>query len=248
MALLNPLAIAAVVFICALGSALAGMLITLPDRHRDQDTKDTVKLVMGLIATISALVLSLLIASANSSYNAQRSELQSLAANVILLDKLLESFGPETRETREMLRSAVIASHERLWAPNRLQPMAANLVTGFLNKIQSLSPTTDAQRIIQGRIVQVGEALVQTRLLMFEQLGDEVSLPVLTVLVGWICMLFLGFGLFTRLHLTVAIAVISGAASVSGAIFLILELSDPFGGLLKLSDAPVQNALTQLSP
>ena len=124
--------------------------------------------------------------------------------------------------------------------------MAANLVTGFLNKIQSLSPTTDAQRIIQGRIVQVGESLVQTRLLMFEQLGDEVSLPVLTVLVGWICMLFLGFGLFTRLHLTVAIAVISGAASVSGAIFLILELSDPFGGLLRLSDAPLQHVLMQM--
>ncbi|MCW5734577.1 MAG: hypothetical protein KIS73_10645 [Enhydrobacter sp.] len=243
---MSPLAIASVVFVCALGSAIAGMLITLPDRHRDQDSKDTVKLVMGLIATISALVLSLLIASANGLYNAQRSELQSLAANVILLDKLLESYGPETRETREMLRNAVTASHERLWAPGGVQPMAANLVTGFLNKIQSLSPTTDAQRNIQGRIVQVGETLVQTRLLMFEQLGDEVSLPVLTVLVGWICMLFLGFGLFTRLHLTVAIAVISGAASVSGAIFLILELSEPFGGLLRLSDAPLQHVLTQL--
>lgn len=244
---MNPLAIAAVVFVCALGSALAGTLITLPDRHRDQDTKDTVKLVMGLIATISALVLSLLIASANGTYNAQRSELQSLAANVILLDKLLESYGPETRETREMLRSAVAASHERLWAPGGVEPMAANLVTGFLNKIQSLSPTTDAQRIIQGRIVQIGETLVQTRLLMFEQLGDEVSVPVLTVLVGWICMLFLGFGLFTRFHLTVAIAVLSGAAAVSGAIFLILELNDPFGGLLRLSDAPLRHALTQMA-
>lgn len=243
---MSPLAIASVVFVCALGSALVGMLITLPDRHRDQDTKDTVKLVLGLIATISALVLSLLIASANGSYNAQRSELQSLAANVILLDKLLESYGPETRETRELLRNAVTEGHERLWAPGGVQPMAPNLVTGFLNKIQSFSPKTDAQRIIQGRIVQVGETLVQTRLLMFEQLGDEVSRPVLTVLVGWICMLFLGFGLFTRLHLTVATAVISGAASVSGAIFLILELSDPFGGLLRLSDAPLQHVLTQL--
>jgi hypothetical protein len=244
---MSPFAIASIIFGCALSSAVVGMLITLPDHHRDQDTKDTVKLVMGLIATISALVLSLLIASANGSYNAQRSELQSLAANVILLDRLLVSYGPETRETREMLHNSVVASHERIWAPGGVEPMAPNLVTGFLNKIQTLSPQTDAQRIIQGRIVQVGETLVQTRLLMFEQLGDEVSLPVLAVLVGWICILFLGFGLFTRLHLTVAIAVVSGALSVSGAIFLILELSDPFGGLLRISDSPLRHALVQIT-
>lgn len=243
---MSPFLIASIIFCCALGSALVGMFITLPDQHRDQDTKDTVKLVMGLIATISALVLSLLIASANSSYNAQRSELQSLAANVILLDRLLVTYGPETQAPRDMLRSSVRATRDRIWAPGGVQPMTLDSVAGFLNVIQALSPKTDAQRAIQGRIIQVSETLVQTRLLMFEQLGDEVSLPVLTVLVGWICMLFLGFGLFTRIHLTVSIAVVSGALSVSGAIFLILELSDPFSGLLRISDAPLRHVLAQI--
>jgi hypothetical protein len=243
---MSPLAIASIIFGCVLGSALLGMFITLPDHHRDQDSKDVVKLVMGLIATISALVMSLLIASANASYNAQRSELQSLAANVILLDRFLVSYGPEAQDIRGLLRSSVMATHDRIWAPGGVQPMTLDTVTGFLSRIQTLAPKTDAQRLIQGRIIQVGETLVQTRLLMFEQLGDEVSLPVLTVLVGWICILFLGFGLFARIHLTVAIAVISGALSVSGAIFLILELSEPFGGLLRISDAPLQHVLTQI--
>jgi hypothetical protein len=243
---MSPFAIASTIFCCALGSALVGMFITLPEHHRDQDTKDAVKLVMGLIATISALVLSLLIASANGAYNAQRSELQSLAANTILLDRLLASYGPETREARELLRSAVRATHDRIWAPGGVQPMTLEHVADFLDRLQTLSPTTDAQRAIQVRSIQVSETLVQTRLLMFEQLGDEVSLPVLTVLVGWICMLFLGFGLFTRIHLTVSVAVVSGALSVSGAIFLILEFSDPFGGFLRISDAPLRHVLTQI--
>lgn len=243
---MSPLAIASIIFGCALGSALVGMFITLPDHHRDQETKDVVKLVMGLVATISALVLSLLIASANSAYNSQRSELQSLAANVILLDRLLVSYGPETQEARDLLRGSVMAAHDQIWAPGGVRPMTLDPVSSFLNRIQTLSPKTDAQRAIQGRIIQVSETLVQTRLLMFEQLGDEVSLPVLTVLVGWICMLFLGFGLFTRINLTVAIAVVSGALSVSGAIFLILELSDPFGGILRISDAPLRHVLMQI--
>ncbi|CAN5301806.1 hypothetical protein BH10PSE6_BH10PSE6_29540 [soil metagenome] len=243
---MSPLAIASIIFGCALGSALVGMFITLPDHHREQDSKDAVKLVMGLIATISALVLSLLIASANSAYNAQRSELQSLAANAILLDRLLAAYGPETQETRDLLRSSVMATRDRIWAPGGVQPMTLDSVAGFLNGIQVLSPKTDAQRAIQGRSIQVSETLVQTRLLMVEQLGDEVALPVLTVLVGWICMLFLGFGLFARINLTVAIAVVSGALSVSGAIFLILELSDPFGGILRISDAPLRHVLVQI--
>lgn len=243
---MSPFAIASIIFGCALSSAIVGMLITLPDHHRDQDTKDAVKLVMGLIATISALVLSLLIASANGAYNAQRSELQSLAANTILLDRLLAAYGPETRETRDLLRNSVVATHDRIWAPGGVQPMTLDPVAGFLNSIQTLSPKTEAQRAIQVRSIQVSESLVQTRLLMFEQLGDDVSLPVLCVLVAWICMLFLGFGLFTRIHLTVSIAVVSGAVSVSGAIFLILELSDPFGGLLQISDAPLRHVLTQI--
>ena len=229
-----------------MASALVGMAIKLPEHHRDPDSKDVVKLVMGLIATISALVLSLLVASANSSYNAERSELQSLSANVILLDRLLVSYGPEAKAVREMLRASIAITHERIWSPNSVQPMTMGGVTKFINEIQVLSPRTDAQRSMQGQIMQIGENLVQTRLLMFEQLGSGISWPVVAVLVGWICLLFLGVGLFTQANLTVTVALVAGALSVSGAIFLILELSSPFSGLLQISDAPSRYALAQI--
>ena len=94
--------------------------------------------------------------------------------------------------------------------------------------------------------MQLGEGLVQTRLLMFEQLESRVSWPVLSVLVGWICILFLGFGLFARSNPVVAVAMVLGALSVSGAIFLILELNTPYSGLLQISDGLLLDAMAQI--
>ena len=89
--MMSSLAIASVVFSCSFGAALVGMVlhVKLPDRHLDTESRDVVKLVMGLIATMAALVLSLLIASASSSYNQQSSELNAVSANIILLDRTL---------------------------------------------------------------------------------------------------------------------------------------------------------------
>jgi hypothetical protein len=96
------------------------------------------------------------------------------------------------------------------------------------------------------RILAMSIGLVRTRLLMFEQLGPTIQWPVLAVLVGWICILFLGFGFFTHPNRVVIAALLLGALSVSAAMFLILELTDPYGGLLRISDGPLRNALAQL--
>jgi hypothetical protein len=222
------------------------MAVILPPHHQDSESKDVVKLVLGVIGTIAALVLSLLIASANSSYNAQTSELQSLSADVILLDRLLVSYGPEAKDARDRLRDTVVTIHDRIWSPSGVQPPVLDSSTRFINQLQSLAPKTDAQRAMLGHIMQIGENLVRTRLLMFEQLGSAISWPILAVLVGWICILFLGFGLFARLNPTITVALLLGAISVSGAIFLILELNEPYRGLLRISDASLLNAVAQI--
>jgi hypothetical protein len=100
--------------------------------------------------------------------------------------------------------------------------------------------------MMQSRAVQESESIAQSRLLMFEQLDGSISWPFLTVLVFWICVLFLGSGLFTRYNTTVTVALLVGALSVAGAIFLILELSEPYRGLMRLSDEPLRNAMTQI--
>ena len=251
---MSPFAIASLVFVCAFGAALVGMVLhaRLPEHHLDPESRDVVKLVMGLIATIAALVLSLLIASASTSYDRQNSELKALSANVVLLDRTLEFYGPGAKVVREGLRDVVRHTHDRIWSPEGVRPEdlnsreTRNSVKANVEQLQSLSPKTDMERMLQSRAIQESENITQSRLLMFEQLGGSISWPFLTVLVFWISMLFLGFGLFARFNATVTVALLVGALSVAGAIFLILELNDPYRGLMRISDEPLRNAMAQI--
>jgi len=251
---MSSFAIALVVFGCSFGAALIGMVlyVKLPDHHLDTDSRDVVKLVMGLIATMSALVLSLLIPSANSSYDRQSSELKALSTKILLLDRTLKFYGPGAKEARDGLRDAIVQTHDRIWSREGVRPenldsrATQNSVNANIEQLLSLSPKTDAERMMQSRAVQESESIAQSRLLMFEELGGSISWPFLTVLVFWICVLFLGFGLFARFNTTVTVALLVGALSVAGAIFLILELSEPYRGLMRISDEPLRNAMTQI--
>src|SRR5262245_50122159 len=108
------------IFVCVFGAALAGMFLRalLPEHHLSGDSKDTVKLGTGLVGSMVALILGLLVASAKSSYDEQKSELIELSANVVLLDRLMAHFGPETKEVRDMLRQTLTSAIDRLWAPS----------------------------------------------------------------------------------------------------------------------------------
>jgi hypothetical protein len=250
----SSFAIAAVVLGGSFGAALVGMVlhVKLPDRHLDSDSRDVVKLVMGLIATISALVLSLLIASASTSYDRQSDELKALSANIILLDRTLESYGSDAKVVRDRLRDVVRQTHDRIWSPDGVRPEALNSMEtrnsakANIEQLQRLSPTTDVERMMQSRAIQQSDGITQARLLMFEQLGGSIPWPFLTVLVFWICVLFLGFGLFSSPNPTIAVALLVGALSVACAIFLILEMNDPYRGLMRISDEPLRNAMVQI--
>jgi hypothetical protein len=251
---MSSLAIAAVILGGSFGAAVVGMVlhVKLPDRHLDSDSRDVVKLVMGLIATMFALVLSLLIASASSSYDQQSNELKALSANIILLDRTLESYGPGAQGVRDRLRDVVRQTHDRIWSPDGVRPEVLNsaetrnAAKANIEQLHTLSPTTDVERMMQSRAIQQSDGITQARLLMFEQLGSSIPWPFLTVLVFWICMLFLGFGLFSSPNPTITVALLVGAVSVACAIFLILELNDPYRGLMRISDEPLRNAMAQI--
>jgi hypothetical protein len=246
---MSTFAIASVVFGCCFGMVLH---VKLPDRHLDGESRDVVKLVMGLIATIAALVLSLLIASANTSYDRQSSELKALSANIILLDRTLEFYGTGSKELRDRLRDDVRRTHDRIWSPEGVRPEnldsreTRNTTRAFAEQLQKLSPKTDMERTMQSQAMQESNSIEQSRLLMFQQLGGSISWPFLTVLVFWVSVLFLGFGLFARFNPTVTVALLVGALSVAGAIFLIQELGDPYHGLMRISDQPLRNAMAQM--
>ena len=248
--MMSPLTIASVALGCSFGAGLVGMI--LPGHHLDAASQDVVKLVMGLIATMTALLLGLLIASGNTSYDRQSSELKALSASIILLDRTLELYGPDAKSARDGLRDVVQKTHDRIWSPAGARPEVLNSMEtrnaarANIERLLSLSPKTDLERMMQSRAIQEAESISQSRLLMFEDLGDSIKWPFLTMLIFWICMLFVSFGLFVRFNATVTVVLFVGAFSVAGAIFLILELNDPYGGLMRISDEPLRNAMAQI--
>jgi hypothetical protein len=248
----STIVVACVVFACCFGAALVGLYVRLPDHHLDGDSKDTVRLVMGLIATMSALVLGLLISSANSTYDTQASELRQMSADIAQLDRMLLLYGPETQDIRGLVQKAVTAVHQRVWPPDdsqppNLDPSAGRALTDTLYlKLQDLVPKTAAQTRALDAAWQLSTSLTQMRILMYEQLNASVSWPLLTVLIFWVSVLFLGFGLFSRFHATLIVALLVGATSVAGAIFLIMELNQPYAGMIRLSDAPLRAAMASM--
>jgi hypothetical protein len=236
------------------GGALIGVGLrkVLPEHHLADDTKDVVRLGTGLIATIAALVLGLLIASANSSYQAQSGNVQRMTADIILLDTLLEQYGPEAQPARELMRSAVGLMVERIWRENSSAsatqaPFHATAAgEEAFAKIQQLSAQSESQRVLKSRAIELSVDVTQTRLLLLEQAGSSIPTPFLAILIFWLSMIFASFGLFSRLNAVATGALFIFALSASGALFLIVELGQPFLGFMQMSSTPLRNALAPL--
>jgi len=240
--------ISLIVFACVFGGALLGIFLhaVLPQHHLSSESKDIVKLGMGLVGTMAALVLGLLVASAKGSYDTQSAELTQMSANIALLDRALALYGPETKEARALLRGAVARILDQMWSSASLSVPTAAGGEILYEKIQGLSPKNDTQRSLQGQALSMAVDLGKTRWLMYEQATTSVSMPLVVVLVCWLTAIFISFGLFAPFNGTVVASLFVSALSVSGAIFLILEMYTPYAGVIQLSSAPLRAALAHL--
>jgi hypothetical protein len=174
---------------------------TLPEHHLSSDAKDVVRLGTGLIGTIAALVLGLLISSAKSSYDLQSAQIKQMTANIVLLDDFLAQYGPETRAVRNLMRRGVVILADRMWRENssevaKAAPFEASAASdAFYTKLQELSPQNDSQRSLQGRAIQTSTDIAQTRLLLFTQTDNSIPMPFLAVLIFWLTIIFASFSL-----------------------------------------------------
>lgn len=252
----GAIAIAGILFVAVFCGALLGMLFRrlLPNHHLSDGSKEIVRLCMGLVATMTALVLGLLIGSANSSYQSQRSEFERMSANLMLLDFTLAHYGPEAKEARALLHRTIALTFERIWPESDSQssslaaPEAMAAAGAFYDAVQALSPRTDVQRRLQSQALQISADAGRTRWLLIGGQDDSaIPTPFLVVLVFWLSALFASFGLFPPANATVIAVLFVCALSVSGAVFLILELDRPYDGLIRISDASLRNVLAQLS-
>src|SRR5215813_2771905 len=252
--IVSAMAVSWIVFACILGGALLGMFLryTLPGHHLSDDARDVVRLGTGLIGTIAALVLGLLIASAKSSYDTQSTQIKQMTAQIILLDRLLAQYGSETETARDVMRRGVVALADRVWRENIAGSAAAapfettSASNAFYDRLLELSPKNDVQRSLKDRAIQISTDLAQTRLLLFAQTDNSIPMPFLVVLVFWLAMIFASFSLFAKPNGIVIGALFIFAVSAAGAIFLILELGQPFGGLMKIPSLPLRSALAPL--
>jgi len=248
---MSPIALAFVVLACVFGGALFGMFLStvLPEHHLSEASKDVVKLVTGLIATLAALVLGLLVASSKSAFDTANEGFRQSAAKVILLDRTLAQYGPETKDVREMLRKGFSARIDQLFPKAGSQHSALGAaqgtaaIEGFAQKLRALSPQTDAQRSLQSRAVEIMDSVAQARWMEIEEEENAIPTPFLVVLVLWLAVMFASFGLFAPRNAIAVTALFLGALSLSGAIFLIEELNNPLGGFISISRAPMDRAL-----
>ena len=250
---MSAIAVGCIVFALVFSSAMLAMAVhtALPEHHLSTDSKDVVKLGTALIATMAALVLSLLIASAKTAFDTRSNQLVQASADIILLDRALARYGPETKEARSLLQRSVAGTVERIWPTEGAKRVTidpgASPIEAVYDKIEALSPQSEAQRSMQSQALILAAEMGRTRLLLFEHLGSSIPVPFLVVLVFWLCIIFASFGLFAPRNATVIAVLCVCALSVSGAIFLILELDRPFEGVLQVSGAPLRAALAQLS-
>src|SRR5262245_9118133 len=199
---MSSIEISAIVFACVFGAALLGILLRhlLPEHHFSSDTKDTVKLAMGFVGTMSALILGLLVASAKDSYDKQSSGITQMAAKVIFLDRMLANFGPETKDVRALYRRCVEQITKRMWPESRsgdsqLDPSASH-TEELLAAIATLTPKSELQSTLKSQAVSTALDIGQMRWLEYEQAGAVASKPMLTILVFWLAVLFASFGMF----------------------------------------------------
>ncbi|HYK36361.1 hypothetical protein [Alloacidobacterium sp.] len=249
---MNPITASLVVFVCAFGGALLGIFIhrRLPEDHLSGETKDVVKLGMALVSTTVALVLGLLVSSAKGFYDTQNAEVTQLSTNIVLLDRLLAHYGPEAAEARSTLRTGIQAQIDLMWwrdSHTTFSQLDAPQNEILLDKIQELSPKEDRQRALQAQALNLAIQLGQVRLLMFQQRRVPIPSLLLITLVFWLTALFISFGLFAPLNVTVVASQFIAAVAVCAAIYLILEFYYPYSGLIQISDAPLRAALAQLA-
>jgi hypothetical protein len=248
----STIAISLIVFAFVFGGVLLGMFLhaVLPHHHLEVESKDIMKLGTGLVGTMAALILGLLVASAKSSFDAESAELTQMSANIDLLDRILALYGPETKDARLLLQGSVKRILETMWSLDSSAAPTAPRTSGggeaLFERIQALSPATDAQRTLQAQALSLAIDLGKTRWLMYEQAGSSVSMPLLIVVVLWLTVIFVSFGIFAPFNATAIGSLIVAAVSVSGAIFLILEMYTPYSGVVQVSSAPLRAALSQL--
>ncbi|MBB6225666.1 MULTISPECIES: DUF4239 domain-containing protein [Rhizobium] len=251
---MSSLLLGGLVFVFLSAATATGMIVRgrLPDHHLSSESKDAIRLATAVVGTLSALALGLLIASAKSTYDNAEVEMRTAAARVLLLDRVMAQYGPETDKARHLLRELIQKRLSRGWSAETTDDASGSALGEYQDieavqgDLRSLSPRDSVQRSLQTRALDVSGMVAETHWLLVESGKEGLPWAFLAVLVCWLSLLFATFGLQAPANPTVLSILLVCALSVAGAIFLISDMANPYVGLIRVSDAPLQSAIERL--
>ena len=252
---MRSILISSIVFAVVFSGGLAGLALErlLAGNLLGSDaTKDIIRLATGLLVTMTALVLGMLVSSANASYQDRKNELAEMASDFVVLDQVLATYGSETQVIRDELRRLAENSLERIWpsqASRQSQLKPGDRGQVLYHQLQLLAPKTDAQTAAKTVAISAADSLRRTYFLMFiKSEQNSLSFPLLAVLVAWLTVIFIGFGLLAPRNNTIITTLVVCALAVSGAIFIIMAMYKPFSGIMRISPSPIHDALSRMGP
>ena len=250
---MNPIAVGGASFLCVFGSALLGMFCAakLPEDHLSSNSKETIRVVMTFLATLSALVIGLLLNSAKSSFDANDEEVKAIAADITELDKLMAEYGPETTQARNLFRSAVAARINEVW-PSEATAIDMDAVRRdaddepLRRQILALSPSNETQSLLKSSAINVAADLAKSGSILVADTQGNIQWPFLAIQVFGLSLLFASFGLFAPRNAIVIAVLFVGALVLAGSIYLIVAMDQPYSGLIRISSEPLRSALAGL--
>jgi hypothetical protein len=248
---LYGLAAFAVVFCGGLLGLLLGSL--LPEKHRSDATQRVVQTATGMISLLAALVLGLLVASAKNKFDTSNQQAEQFAASLMLLNRELVNYGPEANDAKALLRKYTIAKIAETWPggpgpkPGPDDPPAWNLLENLQQSLIELTPKTASQRAEAATASETAAALAKTTWLQAAEESQHVPHPFVLIMIAWLSLLFVSFGLFAPRNALVVIALLVGALSIAGAVVLVVDMDSPFEGIIVVSADPMQDAFAKMN-
>jgi hypothetical protein len=251
---MSSIIISILVVVCIFAGGLIGLSLNrvLRPSHLTKETQEVVRLGIGMISVLSSLVLGLLIATAKNSYDTTASAVRTYAAELALLNETLRDYGGDAAKPRDFLREYTERLRDDIWPPDGAAPhlnddAASALMERVREQVRALHPVDDGQKWLRDQALTINENLLRDRWLMIGDQGRNVSPIMLGVLVSWVTLIFVGFGINAPRNAMVATSFLICAIVIGGAIFLILEMDRPVQGVLQISSWPIRNALAQMN-
>jgi len=246
---LNAISTSLIVFGCMLAGTALGWILAwaLPERHLSTDSKDSIKVAVAMVATLSALVLGLLTASAKSDLDVKQQEVRTMASEIIGLDRALAMYGAGAEPIRADFKAVVGSRLKAIWPVEAGDVDAANVavgsgIEGILRQILALDPADDPGRWLQSQALSLATAISASRWTIVAEMSSAIEWPFVAVVTFWLAIVFTSFTLFAPRNASVGMAMLISALSVAGAFYLIIEMDQPYSGLIRISSDSIREA------